>query len=110
MTTHVAEATLGRSSISRYGESVIEIRGSSEDGDSNSDPLPVVDHSTTTVNDRTKPRSSIQETKKVPATKHSSMRERPISSNGVWKPEPDEEEEVEEEWEKGNPPRKRPRR
>jgi hypothetical protein len=82
---------------------VIELRGSSEDGeDSNPDPMPVLPIAKVMVTGRSKPRKP----KKPAAPKQNLMRDRPILSR-VWMHEPDE---VEEELEKGNPPRQPARR
>ena len=97
------------STNSKYGETVIELRGSSEDGeDLDDDSIPIVDQSTTTEYTKIKPRGSIRETKYF-APKGELMSDRPSLSaqQKEWMQEPDEEEEV---LEKGNPPRRPARR
>jgi hypothetical protein len=64
--------------------------------------MPVVPIAKVMVTDRSKPRKP----KKIAAPKQNLIRDRPILSR-VWMPEPDE---VEEELEKGNPPRQPARR
>jgi hypothetical protein len=80
---------------------VIELRGSSEDGEDLNEDQPVVPIAKVMVTDRSKPRK-----KKPAAPKQNLMRDRPILSR-VWMHEPDEVEEV---LEKGNPPRMPTRR
>ena len=97
--------------IAKYGETVIELRGSSEDGEElDDDSIPIVDHSATTISNHIKPRLSLRETNHFAAPMADYlMWDRPslsVQQKG-WMQEPDEEEEV---LEKGNPPRRPARR
>jgi hypothetical protein len=106
--THVGPSNLRRSSTSKV--EIIELRGSSEDGeDSNHDSIPIVDYSTAAVTNNVEPRLSIQETKRLAVPKRNLVKDRPIlpSLRTEWIYEP---EEVEEVLEKGNPPRQPARR
>lgn len=106
--TIVGGSLLRSRSSSKYGLAVIELRGSSEDGEDIDDSIPIVNHSTPKESNKIKPRFSTRETNHF-APNGELMWERPslTSSRTEWVHEPDEVEEV---LEKGNPPRRPARR